>query len=44
MTYALFRLSSGEYRVGRECYFPTEDIQEDSDPAPCSEGYVHLGQ
>ena len=25
----IVRLSSGEYRVGSECYFPTEDIQED---------------
>ena len=24
-------LSTGEYRVGSECYFPTDEVQEDSD-------------
>ena len=26
----IVRLSAGEYRIGKECYFPTEDTQEDS--------------
>ncbi len=26
----IVRLSTGKYRVGSECYFPTEDTQEDS--------------
>ena len=25
----IVRLSSSEYRIGSECYFPTEDVQED---------------
>ena len=29
-TLCIVRLSTGEYRAGTECYFPTEDVQEDS--------------
>ena len=29
-TLCIVRLSIGEYRAGTECYFPTEDVQEDS--------------
>ena len=29
-TLRIIRLSIGEYRAGTECYFPTEDVQEDS--------------
>ena len=25
----IIRLSTGEYRVGKECYFPTDEVQED---------------